>query len=80
MKSEKYLLSLTNKIVKDLEKIEGFELNSIDPWSSNLKDILPMIGGKMEDEIKSKIEMTKMILKDQELRTKWSSLEHKPEK
>jgi len=79
---EKYPSQLSKSIwniVKDLSKIDGFEVYSVDEWKSNLSTLLPTIGSRMEDEIKKHIEGIKVILQDQKLRKKWTSLEYKPE-
>ena len=79
---EKYPSQLSKSIwniVKDLSKIDGFEVYSVDEWKSNLPTLLPTIGGRMEGEIKTHIDGIKVLLHDQKLRRKWSSLEYKPE-
>ena len=79
---EKYPSQLSKSIwsiVKDLSKIDGFEVYSVDEWKSNLPTLLPTIGGKMEGEIKTHINGIKVLLQDQKLRRRWSSLEHRPE-
>lgn len=66
------------KILFDLRKVEGFEVYTINKWSSNLPDILPIIGNKMEIEIRDYINGLLIILDDQTLRLKWSSLDLNP--
>lgn len=64
-----------NSIIKDLEKIKGFEVYSVNNWKSNLPTILPTIGSKLESEIVSRIDGLIITINDQKLRTKWSSLD-----
>ena len=44
-----------DKIVSDLSKIDNYKILSLKPWKSNLPEILPFIGSKMEQEIKTYI-------------------------
>lgn len=44
-----------NKIVKDLSRIKKYRTLSISPWKSNLPEILPFIGQKIESEINTYI-------------------------
>ncbi len=79
---EKYPSQLSKSIwsiIKDLQKIDGFEVYSVDEWKSNLPTLLPTIGSRMESEIKNHIEGIKVLLQDQKLRKRWSSLEYRPE-
>ena len=53
-----------NKIVSDLSKIENCKTLSLKPWKSNLPEILPFIGSKMENEIKTYIEGVEIQAQD----------------
>lgn len=53
-------------IVKDLSKIKKYKTLSLSPWKSNLPDILPFIGNKMEHEIRSYLKW--MEIQNQDLR------------
>ena len=79
---EKYPSQISKSIwsiIKDLQKIDGFEVYSVDEWKSNLPTLLPTIGSRMEGDIKTHIEGIKVLLQDQKLRKRWSSLEYRPE-
>lgn len=53
-----------DKIVSDLSKIENYKILSLKPWKSNLPEILPFIGSKMEHEIKTYIEGVEIQAQD----------------
>lgn len=62
------------RIINDLNKINGFELESVRPWKSNLPTILPTIGNKIESEIKLTIDGMEVTSTDQKLRSNYTSL------
>jgi hypothetical protein len=59
---------LAKKIIVDLQSIRGFEVLSIQPWKSNLPDIMPFVGTRMESEISAHIEGHNILMQDQRMR------------
>jgi hypothetical protein len=55
-------------IIRDLNNIDGFEVQSIFPWKTNLPKILPTIGSRMESEIEQALNGTKILIQDQKMR------------
>lgn len=62
------LARIVCRTIADLEKIEGFRLVSARPWSSNLPEVMPSIGTKIEGEITKYIEGQEIMLMDQRRR------------
>jgi len=60
-------------MVIDLNNINGFKVKSYYKWDSNLPTIMPVIGIKIESEIKSWIEGLLLLNYDQKLRKEWLS-------
>lgn len=68
LKLEPTVAKAVSKIVRDLSKIKKFRVLSLTPWKSNLPEILPFIGSKMENEIKSYLEGVEIQANDQSRR------------
>lgn len=56
------------KIVSDLNRIDGYETLSLKPWRSNLPEIMPFVGQRMEREIITHLEGVEIMIQDQERR------------
>lgn len=56
------------KLHKDLCRIKKFKIYSMNPWKSNLPEILPYIGPKMESEINMHIAGVEILSNDQKKR------------
>lgn len=59
-----------DKIVRDLNNIEEYRTLSLSPWKSNLPEILPFIGQRMESEIKTHLRGVEIQMQDLERRKK----------
>jgi hypothetical protein len=66
-----YVSKNIKKIVDDLYKIEGFEVISYKEWQSNLPTLLPFIGGRIEENVKKRINELVILMQDQRLRTQF---------
>ena len=62
------LARIVSRVLKDISKVEGFELISAKPWKSNLAKVMPNIGVRMETEIRTYIDGQEITLMDQRRR------------
>jgi len=62
------LARIVSRVLKDIQKVNGFELINVRPWKSNLGEIMPNIGQRIETEIRNYIEGQEIILLDQRRR------------
>ena len=69
------LARIVSRVLKDISKVDGFELISAKPWKSNLSKVMPNIGVRMETEIRTYIEGQEITLMDQRRREVADSLE-----
>ena len=69
------LARIVNRVIKDMSKVEGFELISARPWKSNLPEVMPSVGGRIESEILSYIEGQEITILDQRRREVADSIE-----
>lgn len=66
-----YVSKTIKKIEEDLSKIEGFEILSYKEWKSNLPTLLPLVGPRIEQQIKEHINGLVILMHDQKLRTQF---------
>jgi hypothetical protein len=59
---------MARKIMADLESVDGFEAFSVHPWKSNLPEIMPFVGARMESEIATHIKGHTILMQDQRMR------------
>jgi hypothetical protein len=69
------LARIVSRVLKDVQKIHGFELIQARPWKSNLGKIMPNIGDRIETEIRNYIQGQEIILTDQRRREVSNNLE-----
>jgi hypothetical protein len=69
------LARIVNRVIKDLCKVDGFELISARPWKSNLPAVMPSVGGRIESEIFSYIQGQEITILDQRRREVADGLE-----
>ncbi len=62
------LARIVYRVLKDIQKVNGFEIIKVRPWKSNLGKIMPNIGDRIETEIRNYIEGQEIILLDQRRR------------
>ena len=62
------LARIVNRVIRDMNKVEGFELINARPWKSNLPEVMPSVGGRIESEIFNYIEGQEITILDQRRR------------
>lgn len=69
------LARIVLRVIKDMSKVDGFDLISARPWKSNLPEVMPTVGGRIESEISTYIEGQEITILDQKRREVGDSLE-----
>lgn len=62
------LARIVLRVIKDMSKVDGFELIRPRPWKSNLPEVMSSVGSRIESEIFTYIQGQEITILDQRRR------------